>query len=66
MVSDGGKGSTLEAVYIEHSREMKRCLIYAGVQCTQVLPNTTAYPQFTGNFLTCEKFIEGKKDRYSI
>ena len=28
---------TVEPVYIEHSREMKKCSIYAGVQCIQVL-----------------------------
>ena len=29
--------STVEPVYIEHSREMKKCSMYAGVQCIQVL-----------------------------
>ena len=28
---------TVEPVYIEHSREMKKCSMYAGVQCIQVL-----------------------------
>ena len=30
---------TVEPVYIEHSREMKKCSMYAGVQCIQVLSN---------------------------
>ena len=30
---------TVEPVYIEHSREMKKCSMYAGVQCIQVLRN---------------------------
>ena len=29
--------STVEPVYIEHSREKKKCSMYAGVQCIQVL-----------------------------
>ena len=29
--------STVEPVYIEHSREMKKCSMYTGVQCIQVL-----------------------------
>ena len=28
---------TVGPVYIEHSREMKKCSMYAGVQCIQVL-----------------------------
>ena len=28
---------TVEPVYIEHSRDMKTCSMYAGVQCIQVL-----------------------------
>ena len=28
---------TVEPVYIEHSQEMKKCSMYAGVQCIQVL-----------------------------
>ena len=32
-----GVGYTVEPVYIEHSREMKKCSMYAGVQCIQVL-----------------------------
>ena len=31
--------TTVEPVYIEHSREMKKCSMYAGVQCIQVLSN---------------------------
>ena len=31
--------TTVEPVYIEHSREMKTCSMYAGVQCIQVLSN---------------------------
>ena len=31
--------STVEPVYIEHSREMKKCSMYAGVQCIQVPSN---------------------------
>ena len=31
--------STVEPVYIEQSREMKNCSMYAGVQCIQVLSN---------------------------
>ena len=30
---------TVEPVYIEHSQEMKKCSMYAGVQCIQVLSN---------------------------
>ena len=30
---------TVEAVYIEHSREMKKCSMYAGVQYIQLLSN---------------------------
>ena len=30
---------TVEPVYIEHSREMKKCSMYAVVQCIQVLSN---------------------------
>ena len=33
------KTNTVEPVYIEHSREMKKCSMYAGVQCIQVLSN---------------------------
>ena len=29
--------TTVEPVYIEHSQEMKKCSMYAGVQCIQVL-----------------------------
>ena len=29
----------MEPVYIEHSREMKKCSMYAGVQFIQVLSN---------------------------
>ena len=29
------KSNTVEPVYIEHSREMKKCSMYAGVQCIQ-------------------------------
>ena len=32
--------STVEAVYIEHSQEKKKCSMYAGVQCIQVLSST--------------------------
>ena len=31
--------NTVEYVYIEHSREMKKCSMYAGVQCIQILSN---------------------------
>ena len=31
--------STVEPVYIEHSREMKKCSMYAGAQCIQVQHN---------------------------
>ena len=30
---------TVEPVYIEHSQEMKKCSMYAGVQCIHVLSN---------------------------
>ena len=30
---------SVEPVYIEHSREMKKCSMYAGVQCFKVLSN---------------------------
>ena len=28
---------TVEPVYIEHSQEMKKCSMYEGVQCIQVM-----------------------------
>ena len=39
IVNTFSKSNTVEPVYIEHSQEMKKCSMYAGVQCIQVLSN---------------------------
>ena len=35
--------NTVEPVYIEHSRQMKKCSMYAGVQCEHQCPHSKIF-----------------------